>query len=171
MIREILFSSLALLVSEKTLKAQQAHPLTYYTAKQALARLVFYLREQGRPEVEALFQAQASPVGYVRGESLTGVVGGWIFIYRDEEGRILRASLNCWGEVKLREVSLEALPPPLELDTWVLDDLDAHWEVLDQGAEAKGINRKLNKTYVTGRGTRPVWRGRGAGIDCTGHSE
>ena len=151
--------------------AEEKRPMTYYSAKQAFARLTLYLRKHNQPPPKLIWGAIPTRIAvYSSGKSgqLSGVVGGWVFIYEDEFGKLYRASLNCWGGIRieedLKEEDLkfaENYPRAVRIDEWILDNINAHRLVLSRGGEGRPneFGGRLMTASVEGRGTRPVWAG------------
>jgi hypothetical protein len=153
--------------SKEEEKAEEERPMTYYSAKQAFARLTLYLREHKQPLPKVIWNAMPKRTAlYSYGESggLSGIVGGWVFFYKDTQGRTRNARLNCWGEVMIEEVDTDFVkiyPRAIQIHEWVLDNNDAHMVVLSRGGEGKANNFGgwLMTVDVEGRGIRPVWAG------------
>lgn len=130
------------------IKNQKERPATYYSAKQAFARLILHLRkyEQSQPElVNSAFPTDE--IIYYEGESggrpimPKALVSGWDFTYKDKLGRFHDASVNCWGEVTItdteKEVVKDSNTPTIPLNQFVLDNTDAYRVMLNSGADAQ----------------------------------
>lgn len=130
------------------IKNQKERPATYYSAKQAFARLILYLREHKQPQPESV--NLASPTDetiYCDGESggrpimPRALVSGWDFTYKDKLGKFHDASLNCWGEVTItnteEEVIKDSNMSTIPLNQFVLDNTDAYRVMLNSGADAQ----------------------------------
>ena len=132
--------------AETLIPTEEKRPMTYYSAKQAFARLTLYLHErnQGLPKLIRSAMPERSAL-YSRGKSdqLSGVIGGWVFNYEDEHGKSYSARLNCWGEVTIEEEDIDfakIYPRAIRVDEWVLDNIDAHNVVLAHGGEGRSMN-------------------------------
>lgn len=146
---------------------EEKRPMTYYSAKQALGHLTLYLREHKQASPKTIWKAipERSAL-YSHGESgaLSGIVGGWVFSYEDEQEKTRSARLNCWGEVTIQEEDADfakIYPRAIRLGEWVLDNTDAHRVVIAYGGEGRpsNIGGWLMTVVVEGRGIRPVWAG------------
>ncbi len=146
---------------------EENRPMTYYSAKQAFARLTLYLREHKQALPKTIWNAiPGRRAIYSHGESgvLSGIVGGWVFSYEDEQGKTRIARLKCWDEVTIQEEGTDftkIYPRAIRLDEWVLDNTDAHRVVIAYGGESSPNNFGgwLMTVAVEGRGIRPVWAG------------
>ncbi|MFA6215103.1 MAG: hypothetical protein WC768_00870 [Patescibacteria group bacterium] len=146
---------------------EETRELTQYTAKQALGRLEIQLKRQDQAPIAKLWNAipERSAVYQNREtQELSWVVGGWVFYFQNTSGATYEARINCWGEIKLTKKTddmSKMYPGPIKLEEFVVDNLEAHKIVLDQGGESLIRNQGgwLMTINVTGRGIRPVWAG------------
>lgn len=148
---------------DSTGAAQENRPVSYYSAKQAFARLSTHLRERSSPSPKLLWQVIPELSVFYR-EQFHGMVGGWVFFYEDEQGGKHEARANCWGELVVQPATTDlarGLVAPVKPSDWILDNTDAHVLVLEQGGEGNGdnIGGWLMAARVEGVGIRPVWAG------------
>ncbi|MEO0101290.1 MAG: tetratricopeptide repeat protein [candidate division WOR-3 bacterium] len=148
-------------------RTEEKSPMSYYSAKQAFARLILYLRENKQPLPQVIWNGIPERTSiYSHGESglLSGIVGGWLFCYEDINGNTWIARLTCLGEVVIEKEETDFnkfYPRPIKLDEWILDNTDAHIAVLREGGEGRVNNFGgwLMTVVVKDRGARPVWGG------------
>lgn len=150
--------------------AEEKRPVTYYTAKQAFARLEIYLSENNYPPLKVIWFVSPARITMYSfeskiGELLKGAVSARIFGYEDINGETYLANLNCWGEVKVEKEGISHhtrhYPAPIEPHLWILDDIDAYRTVISFGGEGKKdhFGCSLITIKVKDRGIRPIWDG------------
>jgi len=142
---------------------REGRPVSYYSAKQAFAKLYTYLRDQQRPLPDAIWQVIPELSVFYR-EQFYGMVGGWVFFYRDQLGKEYEARLNCWGDVRIESATSDfakSVPRPVQQNEWLLDNTDAHMIVLSRGGRGNNDNVGgwLMASNIEGRGLRPLWAG------------
>jgi tetratricopeptide (TPR) repeat protein len=155
------------LKTPETVPTQDNRSLTYYTAKQAYAHLVLYLNEKSQPLPNKIWYVLPSQSNLYFNKSrneYSGLVGGWVIAFTDQQESSFSATVNCFGEILIEEIDdklLVELESPFREDEWVLDNTDAHISVLTQGGVGKGdrIGGWLMSFPVVDRGARPVWSG------------